>query len=77
MEAGARAVGGKAGERVWRGGGAQGHAGSGLSTAEWGAVAKTGGHQRPLKQCQCSTGKCVRSGGLEKYYVKQFRVSRP
>lgn len=39
-------------------------------------VAKPGGRQRPLKQCQCSTGKCVRSGGLEKCYVKQFGVSR-
>lgn len=40
-------------------------------------VAKPGGHQRPLKQCQSSKGKFVPSRGFEKYYVKQFRVSRP
>lgn len=40
-------------------------------------VAKPGGHQRPLKPCQRSKGEFVRSGGLEKCYVKQLGVSPP
>lgn len=69
---------GKRERRVRLGGGAQGHAGSGLIPAEWGAGCQAGRSPEAAEAVPERTGKNgVRSGDVEKRDVKQFGVRRP
>lgn len=76
MEAGSRAEGGKA-ERVWRGGGARGHTGSGLIRAEWGAGCQARRSPEAAEAVPERKGKIYSFRRYRKMLCKTFRSKPP